>query len=143
MSIAPEDLAASRFRPIRQARDRIAKSEAAHAESVARLERLRAELGPAERRDREARGQALVDGKSEPASVAAKLKAPLEQEERRQRPSPSQSKPHAGRSERSFALTGPPGDVRRCGNWRGSRVATRTRSPSSRLRGMDSPVKQR
>jgi hypothetical protein len=83
MSIAPEDLAASRFRPIRQARDRIAKSEAAHAESVARLERLRAELGPAERHDREALGQALVDGKSEPASVAAKLKAQLEQEERR------------------------------------------------------------
>jgi hypothetical protein len=43
---------------------------------------LRGQIGPAELRDRAALGQALVEGKAEPASEAAKLKAELEQEER-------------------------------------------------------------
>ena len=83
MSVAPLDLAAVRFRPVRQALERIAKAEAAHAESVGRLEQLRAAVGPAEHRDREALGQALVDGRAEPASEAAEIQAELEHEERR------------------------------------------------------------
>jgi hypothetical protein len=78
----PESLAATRWKPIRQAHEQIGKAQAAQAKSQARLQELRAQIGPAERRDREALGQALVDGKAEPASEAAKLRAELEQEER-------------------------------------------------------------
>jgi DNA repair exonuclease SbcCD ATPase subunit len=78
-----EDLAASRWKPIRQAREQIAKAQGAHARSSARLEELRGQIGPAEHRDRQALGRALVDGKAEPASEAAKLKQELEREERR------------------------------------------------------------
>ena len=78
----PESLAATRWKPIRQAHEQIAKAEAAQAKSQARVQELRAQIGPGERRDREALGQALVDGKTEPASEAAKLKAELEREER-------------------------------------------------------------
>jgi hypothetical protein len=78
-----EDLAASRWKPIRQAREEIAKAQGAHARSSARLEELRGQVGPAERRDRKALGRALVDGKNEPASEAALLAAEIEREERR------------------------------------------------------------
>jgi 5-methylcytosine-specific restriction endonuclease McrA len=78
----PESLAATRWKPIRQAHEQIAKAQNAQAKSQARLQELRAQIGPAELRDRAALGQALVDGKAEPASEAAKLKAELEQEER-------------------------------------------------------------
>jgi hypothetical protein len=80
--VNPEDLASDRWKEIRQARERIAKVEAVRAESLARLEELRGRIGPAERRDREALGAALLDGKAEPASEAAKLKAELGQAER-------------------------------------------------------------
>ena len=79
----PQDLARARFKPIRQALERIEKTEAAHAKSQAKLEQLRAAVGPAEHRDREALGQALVDGKPEPASEAEEIKSQLAQEERR------------------------------------------------------------
>jgi hypothetical protein len=78
----PESLAATRWKPIRQAHEQISKAQTAQAKSQARLQQLRDQIGPAERRDREALGQALVDGKAEPASEAAKLRAELEQEER-------------------------------------------------------------
>jgi hypothetical protein len=78
----PESLAATRWKSIRQAHEQIAKAQKAQAKSQARLQELRAQIGPAELRDRAALGQALVDGKAEPASEAAKLKAELEQEER-------------------------------------------------------------
>jgi hypothetical protein len=78
----PEDSAASRHKEIRQTHTQLEKVRAAQAKSQARLQELRAKIGPAERRDREALGQALVAGKAEPASEAAKLRAELEQEER-------------------------------------------------------------
>ena len=83
MSVAPEDLAAARFKPVRQALERIAKAEAARVESAGRLEQLRAAVGPAEHRDREALGQALFDGKAEPPSQAAEIQTELDHEERR------------------------------------------------------------
>jgi len=79
----PEDLAASRHKEIRQARERIAKAEAMHTASRARLEELRAALGGAEYRDKQALGRTLVDGNAEPESEAAKLKVELEREEER------------------------------------------------------------
>ncbi len=78
----PESLAATRWKEIRRAHEQITKAQTAQAKSQARLEELRDQIGPAEFRDRAALGQALVDGKAEPASEAAKLKAELEQEER-------------------------------------------------------------
>jgi hypothetical protein len=80
--VNPEDVAASRYKEIRQARERTRKVEAARAKSLARLEELRGLIGPAERRDREALAKALLDGKPAPESEAAKLKAELEQAER-------------------------------------------------------------
>jgi hypothetical protein len=83
MSTNPQDLAAARWKPIRRAEARIAEAEAKHAASRARLQQLAAEIGPAEHRDRQALGQALVDGKPEPAAEAANLRTELEQEQRR------------------------------------------------------------
>jgi hypothetical protein len=80
--VNPESLAATRGKPIRQAHEQTEKAQKAQAKSQARLQELRTQIGPAELRDRAALGQALVDGKAEPASEAAKLKAELEQEER-------------------------------------------------------------
>jgi hypothetical protein len=79
----PVDLASARFRPVKQALVYIAKAERAQARSRARLEELRAAIGSAEHRDREALGRALVDGKAEPPSEAAQMKAEIEREERR------------------------------------------------------------
>jgi hypothetical protein len=81
--VNPVDLAAARFKPVKQALERIAKAEQAQAKARARLEELRGAVGPAETRDKWRLGHALVDGKAEPPSEAAKLKAELEQEERR------------------------------------------------------------
>jgi predicted nucleic acid-binding Zn-ribbon protein len=80
--VNPESLAATRWKEIRRAHEQIAKAQAAQARSQPRLQELRDDIGPAEFRDRAALGQALVDGKAEPASEAAKLKAELEQEDR-------------------------------------------------------------
>jgi hypothetical protein len=80
--VNPETLAATRWKEIRRAHEQISKAQTAQAKSQARLQELRVLIGPAEFRDRAALGQALVEGKAEPASEAAKLKAELEQEER-------------------------------------------------------------
>jgi hypothetical protein len=79
----PEDAAAERFKPIRQAREQIAKAERAYPAAVARLEELRGKVGPAERRDRERLGEALVAGKSEPPAEAEQLKAEMVRQEAR------------------------------------------------------------
>jgi hypothetical protein len=79
----PEDAAAERFKPIRQAREHIAKAEQAHVAAVARLEELRGKVGPAERRDRERLGEALIADKSEPTSEAEQLKAEVVRQEAR------------------------------------------------------------
>jgi hypothetical protein len=79
----PEDAAAERFKPIRQAREHIAKAEQAHAAALARLEELRGKVGPAERRDRERLGEALIAHKSEPTSEAEQIKAEVVRQELR------------------------------------------------------------
>jgi hypothetical protein len=132
MSVAPQDIAASRFKPIRQAQQQVEKAEAALAKSVARREELRSEIGPAERRDREALGQALVNGKTEPPSEAEKLKAELEREERRADAlALAVDAVHRSIGELVIANRAA-GGVRRCGTCPGRRVDTRTRSSSSR-----------
>jgi hypothetical protein len=78
-----EDLAADRWKPIKQAREQIAKSEAALAASRTRLEELRSVIPATEARDREALGAALVDGKNEPTPEAEQLRTELAAEERR------------------------------------------------------------
>jgi hypothetical protein len=59
--VNPESLAATRWKPIKQAYEQIAKAQAAQAKSQTRLQELRDEIGPAEFRDRAALGQALVE----------------------------------------------------------------------------------
>jgi hypothetical protein len=81
--VNPEDAAAERFKPFRQAREHIAKAEQAHAAAIARLEDLRGKVGPAERRDRERLGEALVAGKSDPPAEAEQLKAEVVRQEAR------------------------------------------------------------
>ena len=80
----PLDLAVVRFKPIRQAQERLARAQKAHAEAVARVERLRAELPQAEADDRRLRGDAIVDRKSPPASKASRIRAELEAAEQQQ-----------------------------------------------------------
>jgi hypothetical protein len=83
MSTNPQDLAAARWGPVRRAETCVAEAERKYGASRARVQQLEAEIGPAEHRDRQALGRALVDGKPEPASEAAELKSELEQEQRR------------------------------------------------------------
>jgi hypothetical protein len=78
-----EDIAAGRWKQIRQAREQIRQAEAAQAASSARLHELRSEIPQAEKRDREALGAALVAGKAEPRPEAEQLRAELVAEERR------------------------------------------------------------
>ena len=51
--------------------------------ALARLEALRGQLAPAERRDSELLGEALVDGKREPLSEAEAIRAEVAQQELR------------------------------------------------------------
>jgi hypothetical protein len=81
--VNPQDLAASRFKVIRQVLERIEKAEAAHAAAMARLEQLRAQLAPAEGRDREHLGEALLAGKSEPSSEAEQIRVEIARQEQR------------------------------------------------------------
>jgi chromosome segregation ATPase len=81
--VNPEDAAAARFRPIAKTREQIAKTEQAHAAALARLEALRGQLAPAERRDSELLGEALVEGKREPLSEAEAIRAEVAQQELR------------------------------------------------------------
>jgi hypothetical protein len=78
-----EDLAASRFKASRQAQEKVEQASQAYAQAVARLEALRSQVGPTEHADRRAFGQALVEGKAEPASQAEKLQAEIAAPERR------------------------------------------------------------
>lgn len=79
----PEDIAAGRFKPVRQAREHIAKVEVALAQSHARLQELRGSVAAAKDADKKALGAALVAGKIEPESEAKKLEAEIAGEERR------------------------------------------------------------
>jgi hypothetical protein len=79
----PEAIAVERFKEIRQARDTIAKTDAALAKSRERQEELRRQLGSADIRDREKLAAALIDSKPEPASEAEKVPAELKREEQR------------------------------------------------------------
>jgi hypothetical protein len=83
MGMNPEDCAAGRFKPIRQAREQIAKAEQAHGSARVRLTELQDRVGPAEQRDRERLGEALIAGKSEPASEAEQIRAEIVQQELR------------------------------------------------------------
>jgi hypothetical protein len=78
-----EDLAASRFRPIRVAREQIAKTEGAHRKAAEQLEALRGRLPQALSRDRSALAAALVDGQREPASEAETIQAEIVRQEQR------------------------------------------------------------
>jgi hypothetical protein len=78
-----EDLAASRFRPIRAAREQIAKTEGAHRKAAEGLEELRGRLPHAVSRDRSALAAALVDGQREPASEAEEIEAEIVRQEQR------------------------------------------------------------
>jgi len=79
----PVDLASSRFREIRRAEERIAKTEATLAQAIERLEELRRDLPQAEASDRTALAAALVDGKSEPVGKAEEIRAEIVRQERR------------------------------------------------------------
>jgi hypothetical protein len=79
----PVDLASSRFREIRKAEEQIRKKETAHTAAMARLEELRAQVGAAERRDRERLGEALIRGSCEPESKAEAIRAETAQQELR------------------------------------------------------------
>lgn len=76
-----EDLAASRWKTFRQAK--VEQASEAHAQAVAKLEELRGQVGPTKHADRQALGQALVEGKAEPAWQAEKLQAEIAAQERR------------------------------------------------------------
>jgi hypothetical protein len=80
----PAELGAARFRPLRQAFERLERARRAYGEAGARVEQLRRELRLAEAADRRARGDALVDGRREPASKAGRIRAELEKAEQEQ-----------------------------------------------------------
>lgn len=113
MSVNPQDLAAARFKPIRQALERIAKAEAACAKSTARREELRSSIGAAEHRDRRALGRALVDGKSEPLSEAAKLRRNWSRRNAGRKRSPQTLRRPTARSGSWSPTTGERGEARR------------------------------
>jgi hypothetical protein len=81
--VNPEDTAAGRHKEIRQARERIAKTEAAQAKAISRLEELRGQIGLAEQRDRTALAAAIVDGKREPAGEAGEIREEIVRQELR------------------------------------------------------------
>jgi hypothetical protein len=81
--VNPEDAAAARFKEIRRAREQTGKAEQTHAAAMARLEELRQQLGPAERRDHERLGDALIAGKREPDSEAEVIRAEITRQEQR------------------------------------------------------------
>jgi len=81
--VNPANIAADRWKPFRQAQERVEQASQAHAQVVAKLEELRAREGPTALADRQALGQALVDGKTEPASQMEKLRSEITMQERR------------------------------------------------------------
>jgi chromosome segregation ATPase len=141
--VNPEDAAAGRFKEIRQARERIAKAEAVRAESLARLEELRGQIGPAEWRDREALGQALVDGKPAPASEAEKLKAELAQAERNYEAVLQAVQDASEQIGRLVRDNRERWRAKRYASGRRRRAVSKKQSPSSKLRGRHSPTSRR
>jgi hypothetical protein len=79
----PEDVAAARYKEVRQAREQTAKTEAALEKATNRLEQLRSQLPRAEAGDRTALAEVLVDEKHEPASKAEGIRAEIERQEQR------------------------------------------------------------
>jgi hypothetical protein len=78
----PTDLA-RRWKPYRIALERADKAATALQEARAKLERLRSDLGPAEAEDQLELGRALLDGKAEPPSQVAQIRAEIQAQERR------------------------------------------------------------
>lgn len=79
----PTDLARERWKPFRQAQERVEKAAVQHGQAREDLAALEAQLGAAERDDELALGRALLDGKPEPASTAAKVREEISAQQRR------------------------------------------------------------
>jgi chromosome segregation ATPase len=79
----PTDLARERWKPYRQAQERVEKAAGQHAQAREDLAALEAQLPIAERDDSLALGLALLDGKSEPAPTAAKVREEIAAQQRR------------------------------------------------------------
>lgn len=79
----PTDLARERWKPYRQAQERVEKAAAQHAKAREDLAALEAQLPIAERDDELALGRALVDGKPEPAPAAVKVREEIAAQQRR------------------------------------------------------------
>lgn len=72
-----------RWKPFRQAQERIEKAAGAHAKARQDLAPLEAQLGAAERNDELALSRALLDGKDEPTPTAAKVRGEISAQQRR------------------------------------------------------------
>jgi DNA repair exonuclease SbcCD ATPase subunit len=82
MSIAPEDFARQRFKPVAKVFEKIARLEAELAETRGQVEQLKNEQAAAAQRDRLAYAAALSEGKGKPSSCEeAKVSAELEDAE--------------------------------------------------------------
>lgn len=82
MSIAPEDFARQRFKPVAKVFEKIARLGAELAETRGQVEQLRNEQAAAAQRDRLAYAAALSEGKGKPSSCEeAKVSAELEDAE--------------------------------------------------------------
>ena len=79
----PVDLIAGRHKELRKARELIEKVQQTLERERQHLDELNGEIGAADLRDRQALGEALVDGRPEPASEADALRVEVEQAERR------------------------------------------------------------
>lgn len=79
----PTDLARERWKPYRQAQERVEKAAAQHGKAREDLAALEAQLPIAERDDELALGRALVDGKPEPAPAAVKVREEIAAQQRR------------------------------------------------------------
>jgi chromosome segregation ATPase len=83
MTMNPVDVVAGRHKEVRKARERIAKVQRTLESERERLNAIRSEIAAAEQRDRRALGDALVDGRPEPAREADGLRATLTTQELR------------------------------------------------------------
>jgi hypothetical protein len=81
--VNPTDLARERWKPDRQAQEAIEKAAGAHVKAREDLAALESQLGAAERNDELALGRALLAGKPEPASTAAKVREEIADQQRR------------------------------------------------------------
>jgi hypothetical protein len=81
--VNPTDLACERWKPFRQAQERIEKAFTAYQEAQARLAELRSRLEPAAAADSLALGKAILAGKAEPKSEADAIREEIQAQERR------------------------------------------------------------